>query len=43
MDRQMIFDYIKKNYKVLPEYPWRKHDTNAVFRHTHKYTLSVSG
>ncbi|MCI8504664.1 MAG: MmcQ protein [Lachnospiraceae bacterium] len=29
--RQTAFDYIKKKYKVSPEYPWR--DDNAVFRH----------
>ena len=34
MDRQIVFNYIKKKYKVLPEYPWRKYDSNAVFRHT---------
>jgi predicted DNA-binding protein (MmcQ/YjbR family) len=34
MDRQTVFDYIKKKYHVLPEYPWRKYDSNAVFRHT---------
>ena len=34
MDRQRIFDYIKRKYKILPEYPWRKYDDNAVFRHT---------
>ena len=28
-----VFAYIKKKYKVLPEYPWRKYDSNAVFRH----------
>ena len=32
--RQTVFDYIKKKYRVLPEYPWRKYDGNAVFRHT---------
>ena len=34
MYRQIVFNYIKKKYKVLPEYPWRKYDSNAVFRHT---------
>jgi predicted DNA-binding protein (MmcQ/YjbR family) len=34
MDRQTVFDYIKKKYHVLPEYPWRKYDSSAVFRHT---------
>ena len=33
MDRQKVFDYIKKKYKVQPEYPWRRYDSNAVFRH----------
>lgn len=33
MDRQAVFDYIKKKYKVLPEYPWRKDNRSAVFRH----------
>lgn len=32
--RQEIFDYIKKKYKVSPEYPWQKYDNNAVFRHS---------
>ena len=32
--RQAIYDYIKKKYKVSPEFPWRKYDGNAVFRHT---------
>ena len=33
MDRQMVFDYIKKKYKTLPEYPWQRYDRHAVFRH----------
>jgi predicted DNA-binding protein (MmcQ/YjbR family) len=32
--RQTVFDYIKKKYGVSPEYPWRKYDGNAVFRHS---------
>ena len=32
MDRNTVFDYIKKKYKVLPEYPWQKYGGNAVFR-----------
>ena len=32
--RQTIFAYIKKKYKVSPEYPWAKYDDNAVFRHS---------
>lgn len=31
--RETIFAYIKKKYKVSPEYPWAKYDDNAVFRH----------
>ena len=33
MDRQTVFDYIRKKYKMLPEYPWQKYDNNTVFRH----------
>ncbi len=32
--RDFVFEYIKKKYKVSPEYPWAKYDSNAVFRHT---------
>ena len=32
--RDAIFEYIKEKYKVSPEYPWAKYDSNAVFRHT---------
>jgi len=32
--KQKVFDYIKKKYKAAPEYPWRKYDSYAVFRHT---------
>ena len=32
--RQAVDNYIKKKYKVAPEFPWRKYDGNAVFRHT---------
>ena len=32
--REAVFEYIKKKYKVSPEYPWVKYDSNAVFRHT---------
>ena len=32
--RQTVFDYIKKKYRVSPEYPWRKYAGNAVFRHS---------
>lgn len=31
--KDCVFGYIKKKYKVSPEYPWRKYDSNAVFRH----------
>lgn len=31
--RQAVYDYIKKKYKVSPEYPWQKYDGSAVFRH----------
>ena len=31
--KQKVFDYIRKQYKVSPEYPWRKFDSYAVFRH----------
>ena len=34
MNRQTVFDYIIKKYKVQPEYPWRKYNGSAVFRHT---------
>ena len=33
MDRDTVLTYIKKKYKILPEYPWRRYDDNAVFRH----------
>ena len=32
--RQIVFDFIKKKYKISPEYPWQMYDSNAVFRHT---------
>ncbi len=32
--KDFVFEYIKKKYKVSPEYPWAKYDSNAVFRHT---------
>ena len=55
MDRQSVLEYIRKKYKVLPEYPWRRYDDNAVFRHTdnkkwfallmsvQKYRMGLSG
>lgn len=33
MDRQTVCDYIKRKYKTVPEYPWRKYPGYAVFRH----------
>lgn len=41
--REFVFDYMKKKYGVSPEYPWRKYDTNAVFRHSdnHKWFALV--
>ena len=32
--RELVFAYVKKKYKISPEYPWAKYDTNAVFRHS---------
>lgn len=32
--REKIFTYIKNKYKASPEYPWGKHEDNAVFRHS---------
>lgn len=32
--REVVVAYIKKKYKVSPEYPWAKYDNNAVFRHS---------
>lgn len=32
--REKVYAYIKKKYKVSPEYPWAKYDDNAVFRHS---------
>lgn len=34
MDRKIFFEYIKKEYKVTPDYPWKKSPDNAVFRHS---------
>ena len=31
--RDFVFEYIRKKYKIEPEYPWEKYDSNAVFRH----------
>ena len=31
--RKTIIAYIKNKYRVSPEYPWSRYDTNAVFRH----------
>ena len=32
--RETVYTYIKKKYKISPEYPWAKYDGNAVFRHS---------
>ena len=32
--KETVFSYIKKKYKVSPEYPWQRDLTSAVFRHT---------
>ncbi|MCH5256563.1 MAG: MmcQ/YjbR family DNA-binding protein [Lachnospiraceae bacterium] len=32
--RELVFAYVKKKYKISPEYPWAKYDSNAVFRHS---------
>ena len=32
--KEKIFEFIKKKYKVLPEYLWEKFPEYAVFRHT---------
>ena len=34
MNRQTVFDYIKKKYKVSAEYPWRRYGSYGVFRHS---------
>lgn len=31
--RDFVFEYIRKKYQASPEYPWKKYDSNAVFRH----------
>ncbi len=31
--KKSVFEYIKKKYKVSPEYPWKRDDTSVVFRH----------
>lgn len=31
--KETVFAYIKKKYKISPEYPWTRYDDNAVFRH----------
>ena len=33
MARQTVYDYIRKKYDILPEFPWRRYGGNAVFRH----------
>ena len=32
--KDAVFTYIKKKYKVSPEYPWKRYPDNAVFRHS---------
>ena len=32
--REKVYAYIEKKYKISPEYPWAKYDSNAVFRHS---------
>ncbi len=32
--KDVVFAYIKKKYKVSPEYPWKSYPENAVFRHS---------
>ncbi len=34
MDRNTFYEFIKKEYKVSPDYPWKKYPENAVFRHS---------
>ena len=31
--KDAVYAYIKKKYKVLPEYLWKRYPGNAVFRH----------
>ncbi len=33
MDRQDIFDYVKKKYGTKPEYLWERYPSYAVLRH----------
>ena len=30
--RQTVFDFIKKKYKISPEYPWQKYDSSRHVR-----------
>ncbi|MCO5396671.1 MmcQ/YjbR family DNA-binding protein [Ralstonia soli] len=32
--KSMVFDYIKKKYHVVPDYPWDRYPSYAVFRHS---------
>ena len=43
MDRQTVYDYIKKKYKAVPEYPWRKYPGHAVFRHKDTILINKIG
>ncbi len=31
---KVVFDYIKKKYKVKPDFPWKTFTSYAVFRHS---------
>lgn len=33
MGREEIFDYVKKQYKTVPEYLWKSSPSSAVLRH----------
>lgn len=33
MNREELFDYVKKTYDTLPDYPWREEPDYAVLRH----------
>ena len=33
MNRELVFDYVKKKYKVLPEYKWAQDPRFAVLQH----------
>ncbi|MGY0683482.1 MmcQ/YjbR family DNA-binding protein [Mammaliicoccus sciuri] len=31
--RKKVFDFVKNEYQVLPDYPWKSHSNYAVLRH----------